>query len=178
MTDSPTLRHRLEQAADDSRRPLTTDVGDLLDRARAVRADGDRRTTLAAAVLTACALVGTALGVRAALPDERGAGARTRCADAERARRRLPPLTDAQVVRRCAPQLQKYADLPDVRRRPARPGCGSATPSATTPRATWSPSPTGAAPGTRCCACCPSPGSEDAPVPFEAFQPKVPAIPP
>ena len=169
MTESPTLRHQLEQAADDSHRPLTTDVGDLLDRARADR-QRHRRTTLAAAVLTACALVGTTLGVRAALPDERGAepgpAAPTRSAPPTTA-----PLTDAQVVRRCTPQLQKYAAFPmyavgpPARMRlshPERDYSPGDVVSVSDRRGTWNPM----------LCLLPEPGREDAPVAFEAFQPR------
>ena len=107
----------------------------------------------------------------AALPDDRGAGpgpaAPTKSAPSTPA-----SLTDAQVVRRCAPQLQKYADLPmyAVGRasrlrlsHPERHYAPGDVVSITDRRGTWNPM----------LCLLPEPGQEDAPVPFEAFQPKV-----
>ncbi|QIX27009.1 hypothetical protein ncot_10700 [Nocardioides sp. JQ2195] len=108
MNDS--LHERLRRAADDTEHPLTTDITDLLGRARHERS---RRRTLTAraAVLTAAALIGTTLGVRAVLPDD------SRPAAQEEPRSTTPtsadvPLHEGDIVRRCLPQLEKYEELP------------------------------------------------------------------
>jgi hypothetical protein len=168
MTDSPTLHDRLERAADDSHQPLTTDVGDLLDRARAAR-QRHRRTTLAAVVLTACALVGTTLGVRAALPDERGAGPGP-AAPTSGPPSTDAPLTEAQVVRRCAPQLQKYAAFPMYA------GPAAARLRLSHPERVYTPGDVvavqdGRGTGNPMLCLLPEPGREQEPVPFETFQP-------
>ena len=123
------LRHRLEQAADDRHEPLRTDVADLVVRARAAR-DRRRRTTLAAVVLTTAAVIGTGLGLAAALPGgdgEPAPTAPTATTSPSRSTDAAPPVPESQVVARCRPQLAKYADYPmydagpGVRWRPAHP---------------------------------------------------------
>lgn len=108
------IHDRLRRAADDHGRPLRTDFHDLLDRART----GRRRHCLrmsGAAALTAAALVGTTLGVRAMLPDETTRPAADRTEHERRAKQSAktdPVLSDAEVIRRCLPQLKKYDAYP------------------------------------------------------------------
>lgn len=108
------LHNRLRRAADDAGNPPTTDVHDLLGRARVERSR--RRTvTAGAVVLTAVTLVGTTLGVRAALPDDRTAPATSgdnQGAHSGDDATTPASLDDSEVVRRCLPQLAKYDELP------------------------------------------------------------------
>lgn len=112
--DLHNLHERLRRTADDSDRPLSTDVGDLLGRARRSRRR-HRAGVGAAALLTGAALVGTTVGVRAALPDDDRAPVAERSEAAEdgtSAATAPAALSDAEVARRCLPQLAKYDDLP------------------------------------------------------------------
>ncbi|KRF11437.1 hypothetical protein ASG90_16940 [Nocardioides sp. Soil797] len=106
------LHERLCHAADDSRTPLDTDVEALLVRARRERTRR-RGFTAGAVVLTAAALVGATVGVRAALPQDGTTPAASE-GDGNRDTRTSASTTLAasEVVRRCMPQLAKYAELP------------------------------------------------------------------
>jgi len=108
------LHDSLHQVADDSGRPLTTDVPALLGRARAARqrslrlraggALGGVAALTAAAVLVVPALVGgsTPGPARPAPP--------ANPAPSEAAEVKTVP--DDEIVRRCQPQLEKYFDYP------------------------------------------------------------------
>lgn len=105
------LHDRLRQAADDTGRPMTTDLDDLLDRARARRGRHRMRIT-GTVVLTAAALVGTTLGVRAALPDDARPAAERQPVTEQSDEPADPALSDREVIRRCLPQLAKYDAYP------------------------------------------------------------------
>jgi hypothetical protein len=120
MTD---LKDLLDHASDDEGRPLRTDLGDLVDRAR-----GRRRQTRAArltAVVLAGGLAASVVVAVAALQTGQGDGAGpapTTSPPSSSASRNAeaPTLTAAQVVARCRPQLAAYASLPMYTQHPDR----------------------------------------------------------
>lgn len=108
----------LARTADDRDRPLETDLSDLLERARAGRARARRRAGVGmaagAAVLTAAVVLGaTTLRPAAEPPAPAGPG---------------PGITgqtdsflgSGEMVRRCQPQLDKYAAYPMYATHPAK----------------------------------------------------------
>lgn len=109
------LHDRLHQAADDTDKPLTTDVAALLGRARATRQRqrrlraggtlGGVAALTAAAVLVVPALSG---GSSPAPPSDPAPSRVAEPADSAK----TTVLPDAEIVRRCEPQLQKYYDYP------------------------------------------------------------------
>lgn len=118
MTD---LRQRLLEAAEGSEPPLRTDLSGLLGRARAERR---RRRALPALALVACIAVGVPLATARLGPDA-GAGPRPAAPAAPSPRATTTaqgttstaqivnaPLANAEVVRRCAPQMAKYDAFP------------------------------------------------------------------
>ncbi|KRF16184.1 hypothetical protein [Nocardioides sp. Soil796] len=105
------LHDRLRQAADDTGQPLKTDLDDLLGRARAGRSR--HRTRIAgAALVTAAAVVGTSLGVRAALPDGEPVPTAGDKLPHSAVQAEEKPLAHDEIIRRCLPQLAKYDDYP------------------------------------------------------------------
>jgi len=111
------LHDSLHQAADDTGRPLTTDVPALLGRARASRQRslrlravgtlGGGAALTAAAVLVVPALVGGSTP-RPATPAPPAPPASSKAAEAK-------TVPDDEIVRRCQPQLEKYFDYPMYR---------------------------------------------------------------
>jgi hypothetical protein len=108
------LHDRLDQAADDSGRPFTTDPIELLGRARASRRRrqlGTSAVLIGAAALTAAAVLVAPLvqgGTDAPAETDRSQPAATgKTSDPEPA-----ILGDSEIVRRCEAQLQKYFAYP------------------------------------------------------------------
>lgn len=104
-----TLHQRLREVADDDGHPLTTDLGDLLGRARQ-RRTRHHASVAGAVVVTAAALVGSTVGIRAALPDDARPAAHEKSAANPSANADSPG--KGEIIRRCLPQLTKYDEFP------------------------------------------------------------------
>jgi hypothetical protein len=108
------LHDSLRQAADDTGHPLTTDVSALLDRARASR-QRQRRLRAGGALVGVTALTAAAVLVVPALVGGSAPGPATPAPPSNQAPSKAAEptaLSDAEIVRRCEPQLQKYFDYP------------------------------------------------------------------
>lgn len=106
------LHERLHQAADDTGLPLTTDVAALLGRARDSR-QRQRRRRAGGAVGGAAALTAAAILLVPALaggPTSDPTPAPSDPATSTVAQQNV--LSDAEIVRRCEPQLEKYFTYP------------------------------------------------------------------
>ena len=109
------LHDRLEQAADDTGRPLATDPVELLHRARGSRRR--QRQLRAGGVLTgAVALTAAAVLAVPLLQDSTGNPADPAPSQPAATGKADAPepagLGDAEILRRCQPQLEKYFDYP------------------------------------------------------------------
>jgi hypothetical protein len=129
MTD---LTDRLRAAADDTGQPLHTDVDELLGRAKAARtrqrvgrgaAAVAITTTLAVAVPFAWGSLSLDQGTdnRSVAPAASTPMASTAPSSATSSAPARTPLTEDEIVARCAPQLTKYNDLPRWRGGAANP---------------------------------------------------------
>lgn len=167
------LHDRLSAAADDSGTPLRTDLPSLLERAQASRRRRTR-TTAGAVLLTSVALVGTAVGVRAVLPSgDQGTDPDRRTPQSVQPATPDAPVPADEIVRRCLPQLAKYAA------NPMYPGLDDATAGQLAlvhPERSYTPGEVVAVQdrgGNANPAMCllPEKGQEQDPVPFSAFDP-------
>jgi hypothetical protein len=108
------LHDRLDQAADDTGRPVTTDPTELLGRARASRRR--RQRLRIGGVLTGAAALTAAAGLSVPLvQDDAGTPAesdRSPAATGKASEPEQPDLRDSEIVRRCEAQLQKYFAYP------------------------------------------------------------------
>jgi len=108
------LHDSLRKAADDTGHPLTTDVSALLDRARASR-QRQRRLRAGGALGSVTALTAAAVLVVPALVGGSAPGPATPAPPSNQAPSKAAEptaLSDAEIVRRCEPQLEKYFDYP------------------------------------------------------------------
>lgn len=104
------LNHRLNQAADDHRAPLTTDLNDLLDRARKGRRRHRVRTGAAAVLVTGAVIAGSTVGVQALVDGPRGEGTGRPFADDPGPAQRRAAVGNREIIDRCQPQLTKYSN--------------------------------------------------------------------
>jgi hypothetical protein len=106
------LKDLLERAGDDDGRPLLTDFEELLDRAQHGRAKS--RVHRAVAALGAAGILGALVGGVALNQHSGGreAGPAGPSASSSPQRPRLAPVSHAEVIDRCGPQLAAYSRLP------------------------------------------------------------------
>ncbi|WP_432476325.1 hypothetical protein [Nocardioides sp. GXQ0305] len=121
MNDTSTpdrvVRELLTRAADDGQRPLHTDLGRLLARARADRRRR-RRVRAAGATFLGCAAVAAVAvtpGILSTGQERPGPSG----PDEPTSRAEAATVGHREVVRRCLPQLDKYGELPMYARNPA-----------------------------------------------------------
>lgn len=101
------LKHRLRRAADDSRRPVSTDLTALLDRARFSRRRHRLRVGAAAVLVTGAVVAVSTVGVHALAGGEGGAPERPSAHDPDPAQQPAA-VGSREIIDRCQPQLEKY----------------------------------------------------------------------
>lgn len=121
MSDTSTpdrVRQLLARAADDRDQPLHTDLGHLVERARADRRRRRRAAAAGAVLLTAAAVVGLTVVPEVLTGGRPGSGPAGPLAPTPEAE--PSALAHGEVVRRCRPQLDKYGALPMHARNPGQ----------------------------------------------------------